>query len=208
MNQSRFALLKLILIRHHSPGEPMPKVHLATDTPDQAYNLGRLLAILARLQKQAHEGKLEGPGIVQRYYTGAASSPQTVFPILINLHHHHLRKLEQQGAIGLRRADGYRARIGDVLKRVPKDGDGNPQFKGVFDLKEQARFALGFYQQHAYDRTVSNVRHLLGEAGKALKAGKSDEVEAKLTEASQVVNENDYPDLVRLVAAQSRILNS
>ena len=82
LGQPRFALIKLILLRNLEEGEFMPRVHLATDTPDQAYNLGRLLAILARVQKKAHEerknGKvtktLEGPGIVQRYYGGASTS--------------------------------------------------------------------------------------------------------------------------------------
>jgi hypothetical protein len=201
LGRSRFALLKLILIRNHEPdkGEFMPRVHLATDTPDQAYNLGRLLAILARLQKKAHEGKLEGPGIVQRYYAGAASSPRTIFPVLINLHHHHIRKLEQRGTAGVRSADSFRAKVGDILKLIPKDNTGNLDFQAVFTLKDQARFALGYYQQHAYDRAASRVGHLLGEAKKALKNKDTQLAELCLDQAKQSVTLDDYPDLFHRV---------
>ncbi len=207
-NQSRFAIIKLILTRTLAEGDLMPNVYLATATPDQAYNLGRLLAIFANLQKKAHDGKLEGPGVVQRYYAAAASSPLTVFPTLFNLHHHHLRKLEQGGPSGVRKSDGFRARIGDVLKRIPQDVDGNPQFKDVLGMKEQARFALGFYQQHAYDRIASQVRNLINVATKARKSGKSVDADVALSQASQLVTENDYPDLTRLVADLTRVPQS
>ena len=177
----------------------MPRVHLATDTPDQAYNLGRLLAIFARLQKKAHEGKLEGPGVVQRYYAGAASSPRTTFPVLINLHHHHLRKLEQRGETGVRTAEAFRAKVGDILKLIPCDSTGNIDFQAVFQLKDQARFALGYYQQHAYDRAASRVGHLLREAKKAHDKKDTHHAELCLDQAKQAVTLDDYPDLFRRV---------
>ncbi|MFO0937139.1 MAG: type I-C CRISPR-associated protein Cas8c/Csd1 [Gemmataceae bacterium] len=207
LNRSRFALFKLILIRNHEEGEFMPRVHLAADTSDQAYNLGRLLAILARVQKKAHEvrkngkvvKKLEGPGIVQRYYAGASTSPRTVFPVLFKLNMHHLRKLEQNGDPGVRTAEGFRATIGDVVKLIPKDKSGGPDFKAVLDLKDQARFALGYYQQHAYDRAASRVGHLLGEAKRAHKNKDAKLAEQCLDNAKKAVKHDDYPDLFHRV---------
>lgn len=207
LGRSRFALLKLLLIRNHTEGEFMPRVHLAADTPDQAYNLGRLLAILARVQKKAHEErkngkvdkKLEGPGIVQRYYGGASTSPRTIFPVLFKLSMHHLRKLEQNGDGGARTAEGFRAKIGDVLKLIPKTLSGDPDFKAVLDLKDQARFALGYYQQYAYDRIASRVGHLLGEAKKAHKNKDAQLAKLCLDQAKQAVTLDDYPDLFQRV---------
>ncbi len=72
MSQSRFALIKLLLTHHAKEGGFMPAFQLS-DTDDQAYNLGRLLCVLAALQDKAHDYQLEGPGIVERYY-GSASS--------------------------------------------------------------------------------------------------------------------------------------
>lgn len=148
LNPSRFALIKLILLRNHRGGF-MPIRHLA-DTDDAPYNLGRLLSILASLQAQAHEYKLEGPGIVERYYGTASSAPATVFGILVRLHQHHLRKLDQQGAG--EDALAIRARLADLMGRFPPSGPGKPpEFPAQLTLEEQGRFALGFYQQKAAD---------------------------------------------------------
>lgn len=203
LSRARFALLKLILLRNPEKGEFMPRVHLAADSPDQAYNLGRLLAVLASLQKKAHQEKLngkvtkklEGPGIVQRYYAGAAASPRTIFPVLINLHNHHIRRLEQRGEAGVRSAESFRAKIGDVLKLIPRDANGNLDFKAVLELKDQARFALGFYQQHAYDRVAARVGHLLSEARKAAKENNRYLAELCLEQAKKTISADDYPDL-------------
>jgi CRISPR-associated protein Csd1 len=202
-NRSRFALLKLILLRN-AKGGFMPKVHLATDTTDQAYNLGRLLALFSRLQKKAHEGKLEGPGVVERYYAGASSAPGSVYPVLVKLHNHHLRKLEQGGAAGVRVAGFFRNRIAEVLSRFPSDESGTPQFRQTLDLEAQGRFALGFYQQLAYERAAGHVRRLLRDARKARNP---DEADALLREAAQAVAENDYPDLARAVQSAARTTN-
>ncbi len=156
-NQSRFALIKLILTRTPNGGfRPMP--HLC-DTDDASYNLGRLLCQLASLQKIAHRGEgkaakeLEGPGIVERYYGTASSAPATVFAVLIKLHQHHLRKLEQKGAQGRRIAASRRSRIAEIVGKFPAGGPGQPpQFPRQLTLEEQGRFALGFYQQMAADQ--------------------------------------------------------
>src|SRR5262249_27068928 len=129
----------------------MPTAYLA-DTEDTAYNLGRLLTILASLQDRAHEYELEGAGIVERYYGAASSAPASVFGLLWRLHQHHLRKVEQQGEKGFAAAQAIRARLAEVLGKFPPDGPGlPPRFPSQLTLEEQARFALGFYQQKAAD---------------------------------------------------------
>lgn len=150
-NQSRFALLKLILLRNPKGGF-MPSPHLA-DTDDAAYNLGRLFCILSALQDQAHEYELEGAGIVERYYGTASSAPAGVFAVLWRLHNHHLRKLEQQGESGMKGAFAIRGRLADVVAKFPPGGPNQPpRFPPQLSLEEQGRFALGFYQQMAANR--------------------------------------------------------
>jgi CRISPR-associated protein Csd1 len=150
MNQSRFALLKLILTRHAKKGGFMPAPYLC-ETDDAAYNLGRLLCILAALQDAAHDYKLEGPGIVERYYGTASAAPANVFGVLWKLHVHHLRKLEQGDGGGA--AYRIRNQIADVVAGFPPAGPNQPpQFPSTLTLEEQGRFALGFYQQMAADR--------------------------------------------------------
>ena len=150
-NQSRFALLKLILTRNPNGGfTPMPQL---ADTDDQAYNLGRLLQIFSSLQDAAHEYELEGAGVVERYYGTASSAPAGVFAVLWKLHNHHLRKLEQQGDKGQGKASAIRTRIAEIVGKFSPAGPNQPpRFPRQLSLEAQGRFALGFYQQMAADK--------------------------------------------------------
>jgi len=152
--QSRMALLRIILNRNIKEGEPMiePKVF---ETPDPAYNCGRLLAIFDDLQMQAHDYKLEGAGVVERYYGSASSAPNSAFGILWRLHQHHLRKISRNGDTGKRAAEAIKRRIGDIAALFPQPAPNlPPQFPRTFNLQEQGRFALGFYQQMAARRAA------------------------------------------------------
>lgn len=154
MNISRFALMRLIVNRNRKEGEPMiePQVF---DTDDAAYNCGRLLAIFDDLQMAAHEYKLEGAGVVERYYGSASSAPNSAFGILWRLHQHHLRKLSRQGDKGRAAAEAIKRKIEDIARlfRQPKPNL-PPEFPRSFDLRAQGRFALGFYQQKAAERAA------------------------------------------------------
>jgi CRISPR-associated protein Csd1 len=150
-SQSRFALLKLILLRNTHKGGFMPAPYLC-ETDDEAYNLGRLLCVLAALQDAAHDYKLTGPGVVERYYSSASTAPANVFGVLWKLHIHHLRKLEQSEK-GRRAAGRIRNLLSDIAALFPPGGANQPpRFPASLSLEAQGRFALGFYQQHAADR--------------------------------------------------------
>jgi CRISPR-associated protein Csd1 len=218
-NQARFALLKLILLRN-AKGGFMPEPQLA-DTDDAAYNLGRLLCILSALQDQAHEYKLEGAGIVERYYGAASAAPAGVFAVLWKLHNHHLRKLEQQGDGGARAAFAIRGRIADIVAKFPAIAPNQPpRFPAQLTLEQQGRFALGFYQQLASDRATASVKGLLKDAreaaAKAQEAtgkGKAEEAKSKLEEARALIAQArrraealGYEDLIELaLLAEQRI---
>jgi CRISPR-associated protein Csd1 len=151
-DQSRFALLRLILNRNRKEGEPMIEAKVF-ETSDPAYNCGRLLAIFDDLQMQAHSYKLEGAGVVERYYGSASSAPNSAFGILWRLHQHHLRKISQKGDKGKQAAYAIKQRIAGIAALFPAPGPNlPPQFPRTFNLQEQGRFALGFYQQMAERR--------------------------------------------------------
>jgi CRISPR-associated protein Csd1 len=151
--ESRFALIKLILNRNNrnrKDGSLMiaPQVF---ETDDPAYNCGRLLAVLAEAQQKAHDYKLEGAGVAERYFGMACASPASVFPLLIRLNRHHLNKISK--------SDKYKSHerfleesIQNILALFhPETGNQPPVFPRVLDLHAQGRFALGFYQQQAAD---------------------------------------------------------
>ena len=150
-DESRFALLKLILNRNRKGKAVEIKPKLTADTDDPAYNCGRLLAVLAAAQDKAHEFKLEGPGIVERYFGAASVSPSSVFPLLLRLNRHHLNKISKSERFaGSERF--LREQIQAILSLFkPATLGAPPSFPRNLDLQAQGRFALGFYQQAAED---------------------------------------------------------
>ena len=146
-NLSRFALLKLIVNRNEKEKSKMIEEKLNDQITDEAYNCGRLLAVFQKLQAAAHGKDFEGAGVVEKYYGTASSSPNSAFGILWRLHQHHLKKLsrDNKGA-----SVAIKNEIAEICSKFRKSNP--PQFPRSFNLQEQGRFALGFYQQVAADK--------------------------------------------------------
>jgi CRISPR-associated protein Csd1 len=123
-----------------SEKEFLPMLDL--DNTNPAYRLGRLFAVLEKIQEETSDGKLNST-IRDRYYGAASSSPASVFPTLIKLTGHHIGKLSDKGNAMLYRAfqdhapDSY---IGIVLNGVA-------DFPAHLSLPDQGRFSLGYYHQ-------------------------------------------------------------
>ena len=157
-DESRFALLKLIINRHHRTRHE-PTMQLApqlAETTDPAYNCGRLLSVFDSLQRAAHRADAGGGSklnttLAERYFGAASSNPNGAFSLMWRLHMHHLKKLRQKGEKGQRAASGYQRSIMDICRHftAPKPAC-SPQFPRVFTLVQQGRFALGYYQQEAH----------------------------------------------------------
>jgi CRISPR-associated protein Csd1 len=103
-----------------------------------AYQCGRLMAVLGRLQTSAL-GDV-GAGVVQRYYASASTTPALVFGRLIRGAQFHLNKLGDQKRW---LAIWYERLIGEVCGKI---GTSMPATLG---LEAQSLFALGYYQQLA-----------------------------------------------------------
>lgn len=165
-SQSRFALIKLILIRNNKGGGFMPTYELA-DTPDEAYNLGRLLAVFENLQDKYHNCEKKGPGVVERYYATASSAPGSVFPILCRLARHHLSKVRRENGAAAYRIE---ERIMQIMAKFQSQSlNEPPTFPRVLTLEQQGRFALGFYQQKVHrDKVGNNKENLIDQSGETL----------------------------------------
>jgi CRISPR-associated protein Csd1 len=199
-NQSRFALIKLILLRFfrnqpdRKEGDFMPTPQLA-DTPEPAYNLGRLLAVFESLQDRYHNFEKKGAGVVERFYGTASSAPAAVFPQLCRLARHHMSKVRKEDESAANRLDNQ---IGDILKKFQPTATGeSPRFKRILTLPEQGIFALGFYQQRAKDRAAAKVLSNLGKARDLRKDKKP--FDEPLTKARELANEFGYADLIASV---------
>ncbi|PCJ84479.1 MAG: type I-C CRISPR-associated protein Cas8c/Csd1 [Thiotrichaceae bacterium] len=97
------------------------------------YCLGRLFAVLEKLQEDAQPGI--NATIRDRYYSSASCTPKSVFGTLMRLSTHHLKKLENPGW----RINAEK-RIGDVMSYIV-------EFPSHLDLENQGLFAIGYYHQ-------------------------------------------------------------
>ncbi len=142
----RAAILKAWLNRDHRrrhPGLPPDHAHFKEDLdvthPDVPYRLGRLFALLERIQEVAARPARLNATIRDRFYGAASTTPVAVFTTLLRLKNAHLKKLEP----GLQ--SHYERQIGEVLGSV--EAPAVSDFPGQLSLAEQGRFALGYYQQ-------------------------------------------------------------
>lgn len=132
---ARCAAIKGCLVRNSRlRGNPLEvPVALDVNLTDPAYNAGRLFALLEKLQEDSAQGPLNAT-ILDKYFSSASSTPATVFPLLLRLHQHHLRKLETPLKIHFER------RIQGVVAHLTR-------FPARFGLEEQGQFAIGYYHQ-------------------------------------------------------------
>ena len=141
INYIRAAIIKATLIRkyHNQPQNPIQEVlimSLNENSTIPAYLLGRLFAVLEKVQQEAI-GDVNA-SIKDRYFTSACASPASVFPVLLRLSQHHIAKAEYG-----RTSD---RRIQDILNLL--DVEKNP-IPHRLTLDEQGIFVLGYYHQRA-----------------------------------------------------------
>lgn len=134
-NHARMGLIKAYFIRLNPGDDKTMIAYLNPDHPSPAYHCGRLLAVLANLQRAAL-GDV-GAGVVQRYYAATSQTPGLTLGRLVSNARNHLGKLDP----GL--AWWYEERIADAMCRL---GNTVPR---ILDLEGQGLFALGYYQQLA-----------------------------------------------------------
>ena len=97
------------------------------------YRLGRLFAVLEKVQEEANPGI--NATIRDRFYGAASSTPVVVFSHLMKLKNHHLSKLENRG-----RAVNFERSIGEIVEAISG-------FPAHLSLPDQGRFAVGYYHQ-------------------------------------------------------------
>lgn len=131
---NRVSGLKAYLTRRYRLNQQRElTVSLDKENTEIGYCLGRLFAVLEKLQKDAQPGI--NATIKDRYYSSASCTPRSVFGTLIRLSNHHLKKLEQPSW----RVNAEK-RIGEVMELIPA-------FPSHLNLEQQALFAVGYYHQ-------------------------------------------------------------
>lgn len=133
-SHARLGLLKAFCNR--KKGLPNMNAELNEHENHPAYLCGRIMAILAAIQRKAMPSV--GAGVVQRYYAAASATPALVLGRLIrNAQIGHLPKIDG----GLRH--WFEKQLADVWQKLPQAPP------TVLTLEEQTLFAMGYYQQNA-----------------------------------------------------------
>ena len=107
-------------------------VSLDKENTNVGYRLGRLFAILEKIQEEANPGI--NATIRDKFYASASSTPNAVFGNLMRLKNHHLGKLSQGRSIYFEKL------LGEVIAEIPS-------FPAHLSLDEQGDFAIGYYHQ-------------------------------------------------------------
>ena len=109
------------------------KVALDENNSNIGYRLGRLFAVLEKIQEEANPGI--NATIRDRFYGGASSTPVSVFSTLLKLKNHHISKLDNKG-----RATNLEKLIGQIMEAIT-------DFPPNLSMPDQGRFAIGYYHQ-------------------------------------------------------------
>jgi len=139
----RAAILKACLNRKLTSMEDLIQMSLDPVNANPGYRLGRLFAVLERIQEEAAggHGKLNAT-IRDRFYGAASSTPATVFPTLLRLKNHHLSKINNVG-----RRRNLESLLGEIIDGLP------PRFEPHLSMDTQGRFAVGYYHQRMHPST-------------------------------------------------------
>ncbi|WP_317930738.1 type I-C CRISPR-associated protein Cas8c/Csd1 [Halioxenophilus sp. WMMB6] len=133
---TRASLIKAYLNRkYRMAAENQKELTVVINKQDTrtGYCLGRLFAVLEKLQQDAQPGI--NATIRDRYYSSASTTPKAVFGTLMRLSTHHLKKLDKPEWRG-----AAERRIREVMELIS-------EFPAHLNLEHQGLFAIGYYHQ-------------------------------------------------------------
>lgn len=139
VTRGRAAIIKAYLIRNtktkpdYANIKEVTTVALNETSNYTPYVLGRLFAVLERIQQQANPGITTT--IKDRYFNSACSTPAAIFPALLKLSGSHLKKIDNGISVY------YRRMLGDLMNRL------DTELPKTLSPEEQGTFILGYYHQ-------------------------------------------------------------
>lgn len=136
INWRKAAIIKAYFLKNTKETEKIREVLTVSvnESHYEPYVFGRLFAVLEKVQKDANPGIKAT--IKDRYFTSAASTPASVFPLLISLSQHHLKKLSDGSQVY------YDKLLTELQGKIEAD-----HYPVRFSSQEQGAFYLGYYHE-------------------------------------------------------------
>ena len=137
VSYAKAAILKAYYLKKINKGFDYPEevltVSLCKESRSVPYNLGRLFAILVKIQEDAIPGLQTG--IRDKYWNSISSTPAHILPSLINLAQKHMKKF----TVGQRIY--YERMLSEIFSKFEEE------LPVRLSLPEQGAFQLGYYHQ-------------------------------------------------------------
>ena len=138
----RASVIKAYLVRNYPEYKEVLTVALNTETKNEAYNLGRLFAILEEIQSMANPGI--NATIKDRYFSSASSTPAAIFPFLVDLAQKHIKKIRVSNP-------GFcvakQKEISEILSKFEES------LPARMTMQEKGAFQIGYYHQTQFRYT-------------------------------------------------------
>ena len=154
INWKKAAIIKAFFLKNSKENDKMREVLTVnvSESKYEPYVLGRLFAILEMVQKTANPGIKAT--IRDKYFTSAASTPAHVFPLLLSLAQHHLKKMSDGSSVYY---DKLLTQVQNMIEDV--------QYPARLNLNDQGAFYLGYYheKQALYTKSEKNVEEEINE---------------------------------------------
>lgn len=131
---ARAAAIKAVLVRNF---KKEVKKEMDPKNKEPGYLLGRLLAVIERVQQEAM-GDLNA-SVIDRYFSGASASPGSVFPRLLKNMRNHIRKAKD--------SDQKRGTAFWLDKQADEIMSGITEFPAFLPIEQQGMFILGYHHQ-------------------------------------------------------------
>ena len=143
----RIALVKAVLQRDYRKHLSKEKIPMSLDEnfDNDAYQLGRLFAVLERIQSEAIPNA--NATITDRYFSSASTVPYSVFPRLLAGCKNHLSKVRKTK---LGYAVSLDKNLTEIIAKLPQS------FPRHLSIEGQGQFAIGYYQQRQHDFSSRN----------------------------------------------------
>ncbi|WP_462323660.1 type I-C CRISPR-associated protein Cas8c/Csd1 [Desulfoplanes sp.] len=135
INYLRACVLKAYLTRNAKQ-----EISMALDKQnrDIGYRLGRLFAIVERIQEDAVPGS--NSTVRDRFFGSASATPGRTFPIILRNVQHGIAKIRKTKM-------GWAVTLEKLIQEILEEIDSRTGFPATLDLKKQGMFVLGYYQQ-------------------------------------------------------------